>query len=89
MNDRTPPDFEPLDPAFIDNPYPFYHHLREVAPVVKVAQGYWLLSRYDDVALVLRDHRRFCKDFAGDMMRRYGADRFDEPAIANISLPCW
>lgn len=83
--DRPPPDFEPLDPAFIDNPYPFYRHLREVAPVVKVAQGYWLLSRYDYVALVLRDQRRFCKDFAGDMMRRYGADRFDEPAIANIS----
>jgi cytochrome P450 len=83
--DRTPPAFDPLDPAFIDDPYPFYHRLREEAPVVKVAQGFWLLSRHDDVALSLRDHRRFCKDFAGDMMRRYGANRLDEPAIANLA----
>ena len=80
-----PPSFDPLGPAFIKDPYPTYHHLRETAPVVKVAQGYWLLSRYDDVARALRDTGRFCKDFAGDMQRRYGANRLDEPAIANLS----
>ena len=49
--DRAPPQFNPLDPAFIADPYPFYHRLREAAPVFKTPQGFWLLSRYDDVAL--------------------------------------
>src|SRR5437763_1878759 len=38
MNDMTPPaqgsgplTFDPLDPAFIADPYPFYHRLREEA----------------------------------------------------------
>jgi cytochrome P450 len=34
--------------------------------VFKAAQGFWLLSRYEDVAFSLRD-RRFGKDFAGNI----------------------
>ena len=83
--DRAPPQFNPLDPAFIADPYPFYHRLREAAPVFKTPQGFWLLSRYDDVALALRD-RRFGKDFAGSIERRYGSGRMNEPAIANLAL---
>ena len=83
--DRAPPQFNPLDPAFIADPYPFYHRLREAAPVFKTPQGFWLLSRYDDVALALRD-RRFGKDFAGNIERRYGPGRMSEPAIANLAL---
>src|SRR5471032_90181 len=91
MNDMTPPVpgsdsivFNPLDPAFIADPYPFYHRLRETAPVFKTPMGFWLLSRYDDIAASLRD-RRFGKDFAGNIQRKYGADRMKEPAIANLS----
>jgi hypothetical protein len=78
------PVFNPLDPAFIADPYPFYHQLREAAPVAQAPQGFWLLTRYDDVAFALRD-RRFGKDFAGNIERRYGADRMHEPAIANLA----
>src|SRR5471030_1540838 len=85
MNDMTPPVpgsdsivFNPLDPAFIADPYPFYHRLRETAPVFKTPMGFWLLSRYDDIAASLRD-RRFGKDFAGNIQRKYGADRMKEP----------
>ncbi len=91
MNDMIPPApgsdsivFNPLDPAFIADPYPFYHRLRETAPVFKTPMGFWLLSRYDDIAASLRD-RRFGKDFAGNIQRKYGADRMKEPAIANLS----
>jgi hypothetical protein len=91
MNDMTPPAqgdaslaFNPLDPAFIADPYPFYHRLREAAPVFKTPMGFWLLTRYEDVALSLRD-KRFGKDFAGNIRRRYGADRMNEPAIANLA----
>ena len=91
MNDMTPPVpgsdpivFNPLDPAFIADPYPFYHRLRETAPVFKTPMGFWLLSRYDDITASLRD-RRFGKDFAGNIQRKYGTDRMKEPAIANLS----
>jgi cytochrome P450 len=79
MNDATPPvqadkplTFDPFDPNFIADPYPFYHRLREEAPVFKTAQGFWLLTRYDDVAFSLRD-KRFGKDFAGSINRSCGA----------------
>ncbi len=81
--DRTPPAFNPLDPAFIADPYPFYHRLRETAPVFKTPLGFWLLTRYEDIALALRD-RRFGKDFVGNISRRYGEDRMNEPAVANL-----
>ena len=97
MNAIAPPaataealEFNPLDPAFIADPYPFYRRLREAAPVFKTPQGFWLITRYDDVAFALRD-RRFGKDFAGNMQRRYGANRMDEPAVspATTSPPSW
>ena len=79
MNDMTPPvvdgaplEFNPLDPAFIADPYPVYRRLRETAPVFKTTQGFWLITRYEDVAFALRD-KRFGKDFVGNMKRRYGA----------------
>jgi cytochrome P450 len=92
MNDMTPPAtdatplaFNPLDPAFIADPYPFYRRLREAAPVFKTPQGFWLITRYEDVAFALRD-RRFGKDFVGNMKRRYGgSDGMNEPAIASLA----
>lgn len=92
MNDMTPPvaadaplQFNPLDPAFIADPYPFYRRLREEAPVFKAPQGFWLITRYEDVALSLRD-RRFGKDFVGNMERRYGdSSGMQEPTIASLA----
>ena len=81
--DRAPPVFNPLDPAFIADPYPFYHRLRETAPVFKTPLGFWLLTRYEDISLALRD-RRFGKDFVGNMVRRYGENRMNEPAVASL-----
>ena len=81
--DRAPPAFNPLDPAFISDPYPFYHRLRETAPVFKTPMGFWLLTRYEDIALALRD-RRFGKDFVGNITRRYGENRMHEPAVASL-----
>ncbi|TBR30887.1 MAG: cytochrome P450, partial [Reyranella sp.] len=77
-------EFNPLDPAFIADPYPFYRRLREAAPVLKTPQGFWLITRYEDVALSLRD-KRFGKDFEGNMRRRYGEDRMSEPAVASLA----
>ncbi len=53
-------------PAFKADPYPFYARLREEAPVFVVPLANrmraWLVTRYDDVAAVLRDER-FAKDY--------------------------
>ncbi|WP_421998388.1 cytochrome P450 [Reyranella sp.] len=92
MNDMTPPaqageplEFNPLDPAFIADPYPLYRRLRETSPAFRTPQGLWLITRYEDVAFALRD-RRFGKDFAGNIERRYGdTSRMSEPAIASLS----
>jgi cytochrome P450 len=92
MNDMTPPApaeaplaFNPLDPAFIADPYPFYRRLREAAPVHKTPQGFWLITRYDDAHFALRD-KHFGKDFAGNIERRYGnLERIKEPAIASLA----
>ncbi|HUP84435.1 MAG TPA: cytochrome P450 [Acidimicrobiales bacterium] len=53
---------EPLDvydPAFLADPYPAYARLRDEDPVHQVQPGAWLVSRYDDVTRILRDHDRF------------------------------
>ncbi|MEY4339812.1 MAG: cytochrome monooxygenase PikC [Actinomycetota bacterium] len=50
----------PLDlhsPEFLENPAPTLRWLREHDPVHHSVHGYWLLTRYDDVAAALRDPR--------------------------------
>jgi cytochrome P450 PksS len=52
-------------PAFKANPYPFYTRLRAESPVHRVTlpdkRTAWLITRYDDVSMVLKD-QRFAKD---------------------------
>ena len=83
MNDMTPPvvdgvplEFNPLDPAFIADPYPFYRRLRETAPVFKTPQGLWLITRYEDVA----QNRLFAVD-------TYYAGFGESNAVSPISCP--
>jgi cytochrome P450 len=42
-------------PGFIDDPYPFYARLRAYDPVHAIGGQQWLLTRYDDVALLYRN----------------------------------
>jgi cytochrome P450 PksS len=57
-------------PEFKANAYPFYARLRAAEPVCRVTlptrENAWLITRYDDVALVLKDER-FAKDPANAM----------------------
>ncbi len=45
---------DPMDPAYFDDPYPFYRRLREVQPVNLTPENHWRLTRYDDVTRLLR-----------------------------------
>jgi cytochrome P450 len=52
----APAAFNPLDPAFIASPYGQYEVLRDEAPVLwSELLGGWLITRFDDVATVLRE----------------------------------
>jgi cytochrome P450 len=47
-------------PEFKANPFPFYAHLRKNQPVYQTHLGkqtIWMLTRYEDVAMVLKDER--------------------------------
>ncbi|MCU1504198.1 MAG: cytochrome [Ilumatobacteraceae bacterium] len=48
--------FNPFDPAFRADPYPFYARLRATEPVHVSPFGFVVLARYDDVARTLRDN---------------------------------
>ena len=55
--------YNPLSESTIQNPYPVYARLRRHSPVHRSAiLGSWLISRYDDVLAVARDHARFSND---------------------------
>ncbi len=47
--------FNPQDPAFINDPFPFFRALRETTPVhYEDSIGGWVFTRYDDVSRLLR-----------------------------------
>lgn len=48
--------WDPSDPAFRANPYPFYDRLRTEAPAYQAPGGPLVISRYDDVVRVLRSN---------------------------------
>jgi cytochrome P450 PksS len=68
MQPLTPPDF--ASQRFKANPFPFYARLRQEAPVFRIMgpakEVGWLVTRYDDVSLVLK-HSRLSKDRLGMM----------------------
>ena len=68
----TAPVFNPFDLAFRANPHPFYDALREHDPVHSAPGGLIVLTRYDDVATVLRSN-----DFSRDIEK--SAKPIDNP----------
>lgn len=55
-------DFDHTDPALIADPYPVYAALRLHCPVGRGSRfgGFWVLSRYHDVAAAAQDPATFC-----------------------------
>ncbi|OGQ78816.1 MAG: hypothetical protein A3F90_15220 [Deltaproteobacteria bacterium RIFCSPLOWO2_12_FULL_60_19] len=49
--------FDPYDSGFRADPYPFYHRLRERAPVYRSPFGVWFVTRYADAVALLTDPR--------------------------------
>jgi cytochrome P450 len=55
-------DLSRLGPAFLNDPYPTYRVLREYAPVHRLPDGSFFLTRYDDLAQVYRDTSTWSSD---------------------------
>ncbi|MBS0320095.1 MAG: cytochrome P450 [Proteobacteria bacterium] len=65
-------DLTALPPDFYANPYPYYHALREHAPVKAMPDGSWFLTRYDDILPVYRDPKVFSSDKRKEFGPKYG-----------------
>jgi pimeloyl-[acyl-carrier protein] synthase len=66
--------FNPMDPEFVADPYPMYHRLRAEDTVHHSALGFWVLTRYEDVASVLRDPNFAKEAIAAFVVQRLGVD---------------
>jgi 4-methoxybenzoate monooxygenase (O-demethylating) len=54
-------DLDPFSAAFLEDPYPYHHALRDAGPVVWLpAIGAYAMARYAEVKAALADHRTYC-----------------------------
>jgi cytochrome P450 len=65
-----------LAPELVDDPYPALAALRESDPVHwSDAHRGWLVTRYDDVADGLKDHKRLSSDRIGPLLQKMSPER--------------
>jgi len=65
-------DLEKLTPEFYDDPYPTYRALREYAPVKRLPNGSYFLTRYDDLVTVYKTTRTYSSDKKVEFAPKYG-----------------
>jgi len=65
-------DLRRLTPEFYANPFPTYHALRRHAPVKRMPDGSYLLTRYADVLAVYKDPATFSSDKKAEFKPKYG-----------------
>jgi len=65
-------DLRALPEAFYDDPFPYYHALREREPVRRMPDGSYFLTRYADLQSVYRDTKLFSSDKKLEFAPKYG-----------------
>jgi cytochrome P450 len=65
-------DLNHLLPAFYDNPFIYYKALRESAPIKRLADGSYFLTRYADVLAVYNNPHVFSSDKKIEFKPKYG-----------------
>lgn len=82
--------FNLADPTLQADPYPAYRILRDEFPVLRGPLGAWLVSRYEDCEMLLRD-RRMGKDFASSKFfeQVMGAAGDEPPPFLGLGLDDW
>jgi len=54
------PNFDPLDPDYLADPYPLYARFRREAPIFYAPKiDFWVVSRYEDMQNILKDPETF------------------------------
>ena len=65
------PDFDPLSPGYLADPYPYYARFRKEAPIFYAPRiDFWVVSRYEDVARIVKDHETFSNTRVQEPMHR-------------------
>jgi cytochrome P450 len=87
------PDHEPLTDPLVDDefyavdPFPQYARLRADAPVAwNATQGFWALSRWDDVMAVSTDPKMFCSG-RGILVMEIGTSYDSPPTMMHTDPP--
>ncbi len=65
QNPKHPEDFNPLQNACFQNPYPFYRMLRDDYPVYQLKNGIYCISRYQDIVELSRDTEAYSSSQQG------------------------
>jgi cytochrome P450 len=77
--------FAPHDASFVADPYPVYQELRERGPLHYFDEtNQWLIPRYEDVSLLLRDRR-----FGRTYLHVATHAEMGRPEDAEEALPFW
>src|SRR5215470_8188604 len=65
-------DLEHLTGEFYANPYPTYRALRETAPVKRMRNGSYFLTRYDDLVTAYKNTKAYSSDKKKEFHPKYG-----------------
>jgi len=65
-------DIENLTPQFYADPYPTYRALRQHAPVKRLRNGLYFLTRYDDLVAAYKTTKVFSSDKKKEFLPKYG-----------------
>lgn len=61
-----------LSAEFYQNPYPFYQALRTTAPLKRMPDGSYFLTRYEDIQAVYKNPKLFSSDKQKEFKPKYG-----------------
>jgi len=65
-------DLKRLPADFIDDPYPYFHALREYDPVHRMPDGSYIITRYDDCETLYKDAKTFSSDKKVEFFPKFG-----------------
>ena len=65
-------DLKQLPACFIDDPYPYFHALRQYDPVHRMPDGSYIITRYDDCETLYKDAKTYSSDKKVEFHPKFG-----------------
>ncbi|HWV55122.1 cytochrome P450 [Pseudorhodoplanes sp.] len=65
-------DLKKLPADFIEDPYPYFHALRDYDPVHRMPDGSYIITRYDDCETLYKDAKTYSSDKKIEFFPKYG-----------------